>query len=226
VWNWKLESRDKPLVYALLILALTLFATPLLSRFIPPQHAEAKNNSNPQPDSSPFWAVIEAAGTAIIAIFGIAQYRDGKKSGERQLRAYMTISKASIDEVLGEKWISRVEAKNTGLTPAREATSLVQCKIAEYPLPNGHVFPSIKSAFPGGRSVVAPGDPLYLTSIVHGNEAKPSIQNKKAVYLFGQILYRDVFGYQRHTNFRFFVCEGITTGGTGPNFAHEGNDIC
>lgn len=107
MWKWKLEDRDKPVVGAVLLLALALVALP----FLPLPQGETNDSAKKESKGSPLLEAIEAFGTLAIAVYAVRQYREGKKSGERQLRAYIFVEKAScglVDNKLG----ARVRFKN------------------------------------------------------------------------------------------------------------------
>jgi hypothetical protein len=149
-------------------------------------------------------------------------------TARRQLRAYVLISSAQIHD-FGIEHPPRVEViiKNSGQTPAFDLLSWGGMIIEKFPLnielalPPPDIKQSQTAQGPGDSSShsITAGRPL--TKI----ETDVVIAGGMAIYVFGEIKYKDIFKTERSTRFRMMYGGG---GGAAPDgaltFCEEGND--
>lgn len=140
MWKWKLEDRDKPVVAALFALALSIIALP----YLPSPQAQANKGAQNKAEKSPFFDVIAALGGIIVAVYAIRQYGEGKRSSERQLRAYVhPIGFSPIASVqdtangqIVDGYVIRVPWQNFGQTPAKGVR--IEVAINSFPATENH----------------------------------------------------------------------------------------
>jgi hypothetical protein len=175
-------------------------------------------------------AEIVAISTVVMAIFTIALsastyllWKSGEKHSERELRAYVGIDSADFLESVkygttkAEMWV-----KNTGQTPAYDV--LVSASFYYCSLPLEH-FPDHKpereskvTLFPNCKMKV----PAIMEAMV-GDENRKAIKADQAAFFFyGKIRYRDAFGNDWYTNFRYIADD--KSGTLQWRGAKEGND--
>lgn len=152
-----------------------------------------------------------AASTIGLWIVNYFVLRHGRETAERQLRAYVMIDAASIENVkIGGCPEAKLTIKNYGQTPAINLTHWARMGFYPYPLPLTSV-PLPK------KDQILPPRPLGPGAVVHvfSGIDKPlnpatlnAIEAKKyAIYVTGEIRYEDAFGKLRETDFLVF-CHG------------------
>lgn len=162
-------------------------------------------------------------GEAIIALFtvilGIATWllwrstrdlvNEAKATAERQLRAYVMIDKASVKNLgPGGEPVVNLLIRNSGQTPAHDVKHWVASGIAPYPLSEAMLKKIMgeetelppKPVAPNGEFNL-PSESEVLTEASYGG-----LFNKThALYVVGEIRYRDAFGVDRETDFLLFT---------------------
>jgi hypothetical protein len=130
-----------------------------------------------------------------------------KEATTRQLRAYLFVDQAGIEFPEPGVPHSKVVVRNGGLTPALEVRHWMHQWCARYPLDGELPVPpddmplSIAVMGPGNTSNMAvahpPGQmivkPEYLAQL--GTDVA-------TVYVYGELQYLDVFGFERRTKYR------------------------
>ena len=128
------------------------------------------------------------------------------RTARRQLRAYVSADTCAVSDAAGKEIPNKIgiSVRNAGQTPAHDLRSWVATGLHEFPLrdPLGR----LSEDHPMVASVLNPGDHKTLIVDWPTYSVDPAEVNAGtvAVYLWGEILYKDVFGYRRHTTFRFF----------------------
>ena len=182
--------------------------------------AEAKDNSSWQDwfYSNDHWVII---GTLILAGAAIAQVEVARRTAKRQLRAYVLIDggnvydasrigvQATQPNTLLPQYANFIAVdltlKNSGQTPASHVLHWAQIAISD--AANEHLLipPSILEETQA--SVVGPGQiitkglvslPFPLTPPVLGE----IITHDKGIYVYGKVIYRDIFKRTRMTTYR------------------------
>ncbi len=157
------------------------------------------------------WSVLEILGalfTGVIALFAILQYREFRRSSEKQLRAYVYVDQVEVlDITVGKIPHARISIKNSGQTPAFDLTSSCLMGFTTYPEPT-EIPPSNKgpqhhqTLGPGSSRVLTPDLSLPLTQS-HINALASG--GGKAIYIIGELTYRDAFNNTWVTEFRLFT---------------------
>lgn len=129
--------------------------------------------------------------------------RIAQQAAQQQLRAYINVVEAKVVFVEGNRPIFQVILKNGGATPAYECISRIQAFIRNIPLKTALEFTNEIQVKQTG--VVGPSHPYHLrltgdNSV--GDDLIAAIKTqKKAIFVIGDIHYRDIFSEDRHTEF-------------------------
>lgn len=149
------------------------------------------------------------------------------KNSERQLRAYVGLSKAEITKVETGAPEVVVIFQNFGQTPAHDVQSWIHIWIAEYPLTDT-VLPEPSADFRKSSGVIYPG-----AQFIHAISKEPSVRpweipllgtQEGTIYVYGRIRYRDAFNESRTTNFRLIYGGTEPTRGNLLKHDQEGNE--
>ncbi len=135
-----------------------------------------------------------------------------KDTAQRQLRAYVGIESITINK-FGDSDVPEVHIifKNTGLTPAyiNIKTTRTAILMREFPISGDFPdFPPINSSIQSSQSVIGAGG--VVQSIAPTARPLSDAENSSvrdgtgAIYVFGEITYKDVFGISRFTKFRLY----------------------
>jgi hypothetical protein len=161
------------------------------------------------------WGFGEALFTGVIALYAVRQYTEGRKSSQRQLRAYMFIDAAGCTIADGKVSI-KMRFKNFGATPAANVA-------IRFDFAPANELPELMSIAAKPTATFAP---LGTMRIVH---AKPiddflPVEQRGITLVIGRIDYTDSFGEQRWTNFkmRFIQSAATEIGGLEPT--NDGNE--
>lgn len=151
--------------------------------------------------------------------------RHAREAVEIQLRAYVVVTHATITGLeLGETPTARINLQNVGQTPANRVISWVAMTSGPYP-----DAPLIDDPGDVERSPTVLGTgvtydlTVRLTDPLSSAELAELIHGSRAVFVYGQIQYEDVFGKIRETTFRVFKGGGVGIVGTAMVPAREGN---
>lgn len=137
--------------------------------------------------------------TLFIAFFTGRLWWTGKKTAQRQLRAYVfeQADMEGLEQIQGFL-VAQVAIKNAGLTPAHDVeawAALVHLNEVEY---CSHSFKAQGVPITTGKFVVNPGSLHTVGARISDRSADPN----QSLYLYGEIAYRDVFGDRHFTRFR------------------------
>jgi hypothetical protein len=130
--------------------------------------------------------------------------RSAEKTAERQLRAYVGITKATMSNFgVGQILRMSMTIKNSGQTPAYRLTQHYSIMGGEYP--RKEPLPQVDT--PGRFSTLGPGEVHILEIPLQGplpGSAYSQITNgDAAIYVWGRVIYEDAFGYNRETRFSY-----------------------
>ncbi len=158
---------------------------------------------------------VMAAFTAALFIATVALWKSGQRHSERELRAYVSVTKASA------RWFgtirpteAEIEITNSGQTPAYEVSVVTTLDIHQFP--RAVYNPSPDQGIPGRGTIgphiavdVFPRSKRPLTR----DERERIVRGELGVFVFGEITYRDAFGTSRFTQFRtVFIGSGPDPG--------------
>jgi len=137
----------------------------------------------------------------------IASTKMFSERGQMQMRAYMCSAIGSgvyQDRAKGLKFQASVAMVNAGATPAHNVRFKTRADILPIPLPNNFAFPLPDEW--GGGSLLGPHQQINVNPIVQdfcddSEVDKIKTAQSKALYAWGIVEYRDVFGETHHTRF-------------------------
>jgi hypothetical protein len=173
--------------------------------------------------------------TACIALFtfmlamagGYHVYVAGS-TARRQLRAYVFITQTEINGVAAQTQpVSQLVIRNTGQTPAHDVMVYGNMVFDEFPLKKD--LPVLVFSDPQlTRENLGPGSERYkweyaLTPLTEDQIAKMHA-GTHALYVYGEIRYRDVFKKKRFTKYLYFTGGNMGIRGTILGGYPEGNE--
>lgn len=130
------------------------------------------------------------------------------RTAKRQLRAYIAgPTKAEISDFNTPNPVNHLEFKNSGQTPAHNVRFWTSSAVAAYPLAEPPTAPTGDFSEREGSSVgtIGPGGTFYSDSepniAVTDAERTAVLEGSAAFFVYGELFYRDAFGYDRHTTF-------------------------
>jgi hypothetical protein len=192
----------------------------------------AQTNNGAQPDCTPhylpvvigwklLWWIgdntntLTVFGTFILAAVVLLQVIDARKSNERQLRAYLTTAVGQSFRQGASRKLKlefRPIVLNTGQTPAYDVHVLNNMALLTPEQALIYDFRISEQARLGGVKTLMTLGPRQdrFTHVIAGRqltraEMRDWIGNKKLVYVYGTIYYRDAFKKPRFTNFCYSV---------------------
>jgi hypothetical protein len=122
----------------------------------------------------------------------------------RELRAYVGITTARITFFQERAPLIEILIKNSGKTPAYDAGMWISGRLGPYPL--DMPLPPPPAGFLTSRSILAPGEEPHAMVWKHpiiDEDDMPILGTPElTIFIFGEIVYRDAFGYPRFTRFR------------------------
>jgi len=122
-----------------------------------------------------------------------------------QLRAYVCVSGGTIKFDRKDAPVAHVEYRNSGQTPAYDVQGWHHIWIAGYPLTEE--LPEPSKSFMTSHSIIPPGGHAFMLI-----PKKPSVPAQSVhllgtpegtIYIYGEIRYKDAFGVERLTKYRF-----------------------
>jgi len=186
--------------------------------------SEASHNA--QPDSSTdycpvviSWHILHWVGkhTNTLTVFGtfilagivLVQLIDARRSNERQLRAYVSVSFLGLvpqDRAVNYFFEPRVVLINTGNTPAYDMYQRSAADILPVPLPANFTFPLPAEDAGASSGILGPKQNFIISAALNrllSDEeiTEVSTTTNRNIYIWGTIKYRDAFGVDRFTNF-------------------------
>lgn len=205
--------------------------SPLSVRIIPAPRtpAEAARDAADQQEraTANLWMMLLGGAVAVGAVLQFGAWIALIVTTRRQVRAYVFVAGAEIIDVeIGAVPIVQVEIKNAGQTPAHELRHVWRCGFFEHPL--NQKLPLPLPSEPSARTHLAPGASVKTHRIAEKQltgAANTELTNRAtALYVYGEILYKDAFNRQRFTRYVFFHA-GLPRMGPGQLVAHEkGNE--
>ena len=199
-------------------------------------HITTNENHKDQPKES-FWQRATddpiAVFTLVLTIFtGILAWstrrlvRGAEDTAERQLRAYVFTNPVNSDPdiVTTKKYPVVYSVHNNGGTPATLMEIGRAVDVFPYPLPKNFVFPPMPAHNVGGGGIVIGANIKFEASRIQADRlfTKAEINNVKKIgavhriYYYGWLIYKDVFGKTRRTEFcQSLVWESASKGSDG-----------
>ena len=160
-------------------------------------------------DLTPLFAAFIALCAFISALMaGYYVYRAGVTS-RRQLRAYVFITQTEINGVAAATQpVAQLVIRNTGQTPAQEVVVFGNMAFAEFPLKKD--LPVLVFADPQlTKENLGPGAERYKWEYAPNPLTEDQIAQMHAgthaLYIYGEIRYRDVFRKKRTTKYLYYT---------------------
>ncbi len=179
--------------------------------------------------SNCFWTALEAYNGALISIFTIVigiftglLFVDGRDKGRRELRAYVFYEAGAIvsanpagEVILPQRIISSnnsavsvVRFKNTGQTPAYDCSIFANMEMVDWPLIESSLPPIDLNRVGASREALGPGTErtkYNVFRVLTEDDIAILRSGKKALFVYGKVVYRDAFKMERWTDFRLFI---------------------
>lgn len=171
------------------------------------------------------FTIILGGGTIWLAVATQRLAIGAEKNAERQLRAYVFIEKAGINDFYNNARIQlNITLKNSGQTPARNVVVWANMKVADRNNPgdfgDAAVQPQNKTNLPPNGKLTTTFDMTPVPAQIQTAFANGQYWG----YVWGAITYVDVFDRPQTTNFKVFA-----RGGEGPaalhlSYCEDGNE--
>jgi hypothetical protein len=145
-----------------------------------------------------------------------------EETAKRQLRAYVFVTGAEIQaaddrgRILpgpqpvqpGIVPVAEIEITNTGQTPAYDLSHHVRIGILDWPIMEADI-PPLDVTISGSKNSYGPGSLTTrferCETALTAADAQALRNGTKAVIVYGEIKYRDIFGKQQWTRYRYFT---------------------
>jgi hypothetical protein len=201
----------------------------------PPQPEELTNGciDSDLINSSSWWCLIKdnneqitAISTVVIAAFTFLLYLVSRNTARRQLRAYVLVKKARVDNLaVGQRPSVTVTLVNSGLTPARDFRQWYNIGVDS--LPCVMINPSDSRLEDLNAHTLAGGGKIFHAQTLE-KEIPPEamgqfISGQAAVVFVGAVFYKDIFGRQRVTRYKLFSTLPIVDGSASMAAYKDGN---
>jgi hypothetical protein len=206
------KEQRKPFAVLALALAAGLALAVLYQQ--PNQQPNSTTNQEADNGDASWWDwrfSPEVIFTGIIAVFSFLSYWEFKKSGERQLRAYVWLDAIEIRDVgVGSKPYIQVQMRNAGQTPAHDLIISSAIGMEPYPLPLTTPWPALEPAQEDPKTALYPGSeaPLRYTNIEWQEDPLTQQQfdtimkgEPERLYIFVHAAYWDVFRKKRRNTY-------------------------
>ncbi|HUY68237.1 MAG TPA: hypothetical protein VMV79_02935 [Alphaproteobacteria bacterium] len=149
----------------------------------------------------------QAAKDSADAMKNVATIID--KNGRKQMRAYLSIITGNCfpqNREKNTKYEIRIFIKNTGFTPAHAVYCAFRIKIFPFPLPEDVDLSLPPAPVSETAGHIATGQHNYFTAWLDDFISDETIEEikglrGKALYLYGTVKYKDVWGESCYTNF-------------------------
>ncbi|MEA2875792.1 MAG: hypothetical protein QOF14_988 [Hyphomicrobiales bacterium] len=187
--------------------------------------------------------ILEGYGEAVIAVFTIVLafatgllwkatrdlVRGSEQTAERQLRAYLYPSEGKIIEVNGVNGPGvTIKFKNYGQTPAHDVSFVWAIGYGPYPIDWSVISEPkdmVKPQYPVPPQRESKAIPNYLMRRLSPDQMVRLDAGTSAIYVIGEIKYRDVFGVSRISKVRLYRIGPINLAESdGLDFWPDGNE--
>jgi hypothetical protein len=154
-------------------------------------------------------AVIASAVAFLQFLALIATVFVMRRTGQRQLRAYIVAGATDVDIHGPENEVSVssvISIKNTGQTPAHELSVVSRTRLLAHPIKMPFDF-TLRTGDDPSRTVLGAGQDIESESPAEKPFTGDEMMRAKnpeggfRIYTWGSVTYRDVFGRKHYTNF-------------------------
>jgi hypothetical protein len=139
------------------------------------------------------------------------QLLDARKSSKRQLRAYVFVAEVEVIGMDTNEARAAITIRNTGQTPAYDVT--ISTRAAAFSIAEVPAFEPASVGIDSSRFVFGPDGHGRRDIPLHPffGDSSAFKGAVRALYVWGEILYRDAFGKPQYTRFRH-VIGGVVDG--------------
>jgi hypothetical protein len=148
--------------------------------------------------------------TGILTLYTVKLWKSGEKHSERELRAYVGITDASITKSVDpvKSLIkAQITIRNAGQTPAYDFNLITTFDFHE--IPRTEFAPYQSEIIRQSRGTLEPGAevvvPLIADKILLAEQLQAIRDEKFAFFFYGKIKYKDAFGKDRFRDFRYIA---------------------
>jgi hypothetical protein len=167
-------------------------------------------------------AFVTATATIVVAFFtftlwratnrlwdaGERQLRYLSETAERQLRAYVFVVQIKVTDPDSQHPQAEVVIRNTGQTPAHDTIVSSAANVYNFPPPTT-VFDPTPVGPASSRFVFGPDGlghkHIPLKTLLNEVVMRGMRDGQCILYVWGEVLYKDVFGKSQYTKFRFMI---------------------
>jgi hypothetical protein len=217
-------------------------ADQLIDRMLAAQAAKSNEDNEIQRKLAKYtrWLVLVGAvqflalvAQGIVFFFTLRSMGD---TAQRQLRAYLCVPTALMKFQKPDLPEVQVHLKNSGQTPAYDVRGWIHMWIEDYPLKV--TLPEPPQDFERSSEVMGPGTLRIFVNArdvpIAGRSLSLLGTPKGTIYVYGEVRYKDAFGVERYTKYRFIYggsegvrkskpdSEGVVTALLKPD--RDGND--
>ena len=222
-----MTTADRKLVSAILVILIIIAIEIPLATISTPRHSISASLTGlewPFDDANH----LVAAGTLILATFATLQWVETRRTAKRQLRAYVSVLKRSIKFSNLLTFCTEIEFKNSGQTPAYKVSHLSKMFVQPPPGPTATDLPSFDHESTA-TATLGPGEETTLwdektLSLAELNDIQT---NKLAIWVVGELRYRDAFGCKRYSRYKSYVDQSdlAIANDDRMNISDDGNDL-
>jgi hypothetical protein len=201
-----------------------------------------KNNRHYAQKTKHTWLERSTVAIAVLAFLAAAgQAWIARDTEKRSQRAYVLAEKAEAIVDTNNEILSRVDIKNSGLTPASDLRHWACVAIRPFKVKETSMIdPTDLPDWPGDvkelpSTLIGPGQTIYHNRpyicgsdlnnprLISPSDVAAVHQSTKAIYLYGIVTYKDAFGDDHTTKFRFVTNESLDLSIGGMVTAANGN---
>lgn len=163
--------------------------------------------------------------TIILAVAAGCQFEITRRTARRQLKAYIFISRAEINDITTSDFKISLVVNNFGQTPADKTVINGRVEISKFPLdfsslpPHNIVHLKNMTIGPGGVHTIIITRPAAFSA----EEVARLRTSDSAIYVYGKIEYRDIFNKPRETRYCFYKGGDLGISGSQLNTCKDGN---
>lgn len=156
-----------------------------------------------------------------LALFALLQLAVSRDAAHRELRAYLFVRQAEERPLVWAttefRFSSGLVLQNHGQTPAHDVRHWTAFGVRDHP----HIDKPFTRSTSPTRATMPPGGSLEIPIdlMVTADEWQEIFDGRKRLYTWGEVIYRDAFGYEQTTRYRM-----VFAGADGRK--HRALEIC
>jgi hypothetical protein len=154
---------------------------------------------------------------------------DGKRTAERQLRAYVSVESGGMFRQSRKRRLRfefRPNVINNGQTPANDVRIVSFLRISAPAIPDSFDYSLLP--IQGSVNTIGPRQGRFHSIVASQNLAIPQLREIQkgsfVFHIYGKVTYSDIFGVERATNFSFIIFPGKSSQGAVWHYTPQHND--